>query len=86
MGFGNQETDGMLGEIEKEINPARRAEKVRKFQEIIYQEAPCIFLLSSQNLFAVSRRIKGVQTTIIRPNFLLSRMWIPKNLSKYTDQ
>ncbi len=86
MGFGNQETDGMLGEIEKEINPARRAEKVRKFQEIIYQEAPCIFLLSSQNLFAVSRRIKGVQTTIIRPNFLLSRMWIPKNLSKYTEQ
>lgn len=86
MGFGNAETDQMLADIEKEINPGRRAEKVKKFQEIIYNEAPCIFLLSSQNLFAVSKRVKGVQTTIMRPNFLMARMWIPKNLSKYADK
>jgi peptide/nickel transport system substrate-binding protein len=84
MGFGNSETDQLLEEIASETNLNLRAEKVRKFQEVIYSEAPCIFLLSSQNLFAVSKRIKGVQTTVIRPNFILSRMWIPKDLSKYS--
>jgi ABC-type transport system substrate-binding protein len=73
-----------LNDIASETNPGQRADKVKQFQEVIYNEAPCIFLLSSQNLFAVSKRIKGAQTTVIRPNFMLSRMWIPKNLTKYS--
>jgi peptide/nickel transport system substrate-binding protein len=84
MGFGNPKTDQMLNDIASETNPGQRADKVKQFQEVIYNEAPCIFLLSSQNLFAVSKRIKGAQTTVIRPNFMLSRMWIPKNLTKYS--
>ncbi|MCZ2356101.1 MAG: ABC transporter substrate-binding protein [Bacteroidia bacterium] len=86
MGFGTTETDRMLDAIAAETNPGKRAEMVKGFQEVIYQEAPCIFLLSSQNLFAVSKRVKGVQTTILRPNFLMSRMWIPHNLSRYAEK
>jgi peptide/nickel transport system substrate-binding protein len=83
MGFGTPETDAIIDALPGETDPEKRRQMIFTLQEIIHAESPCIFLFSSQNLMAVHRRIQNVQTTVVRPSFILSRMWVPQNLTRY---
>jgi peptide/nickel transport system substrate-binding protein len=83
MGFGSAETDALIDALPAETDPAKRRQMIFNLQDIIYKEAPCIFLFSSQNLMAIHRRIQNVQTTVVRPSFILSRMWVPRDLTRY---
>jgi len=83
MGFGSAETDALIDALPAETDPQKRRQMIFNLQDIIYKEAPCIFLFSSQNLMAIHRRIQNVQTTVVRPSFILSRMWVPQDLTRY---
>lgn len=63
--FENEEVDGILDSARQEVNVDKRAELYRRFQEIVNQELPAIFLFSPYYLYGVSDDYQGVGTKII---------------------
>ncbi len=55
-GFGTAETDNLIDQIEKEIDPAARKKLYHKWQEILHDEAAYIFLFTADNLMLVHNR------------------------------
>lgn len=68
VGFGNQETDALIEEIRTTLEEDKRNELYRKFQEILYEEQPYIFLFFNRNLIALSRRFKA-EASSVRPGY-----------------
>lgn len=63
--FENEEVDGILDSARQEVNVDKRAELYRRFQEIVGQELPALFLFSPYYLYGVSEDYQGVGTKII---------------------
>lgn len=58
-GFSNPRIDALLDAAETEGDQARRAEMYKEAQTIVNAEAPWIFLWLPQDLYGVSKRLKG---------------------------
>ncbi len=58
--FDNEEADKMIEEAREEKDRVKRVEKYHKFQEIIANEVPAIFLFSPKYLYLVDGNIKGI--------------------------
>ncbi len=67
VGFGNAETDALIDAIRTELDKTKRDELYKKFQEVVYDEQPYVFLYTSQDLIAINKRFQGVETTIKSP-------------------
>jgi peptide/nickel transport system substrate-binding protein len=68
--FGNPETDKLIDEIKGELNEDKRNNLYRKFQEIIHDQSPYIFLYSPKERIAIAKKFtKGAETFIVRPGF-----------------
>jgi peptide/nickel transport system substrate-binding protein len=68
--FGNPETDKLIDEIKGELNEDKRNNLYRKFQEIIHEQSPYIFLYSPKERIAIAKKFtKGAETFIVRPGF-----------------
>ena len=63
--FDNQEVDGILDSARQEVNVEKRGELYRRFQEIVGQEIPVIFLFSPYYPYGVSDDYQGVGTKIL---------------------
>lgn len=67
--YDNQQADLLLEEARKTIEPRDRLEKYNRFQNIVVQDAPAIFLYSAKYLYPQSNNIKGnVTSTIFTPS------------------
>jgi peptide/nickel transport system substrate-binding protein len=58
-GYANPEVDKLLDSAEVEINVDARRDLYLKAQEIVTREAPWVFLWLPQDLYGVSKRLKG---------------------------
>ncbi|MHB2165677.1 ABC transporter substrate-binding protein [Alsobacter sp. R-9] len=58
-GFSNARVDQLLDAAETETDQARRADMYKEAQAIVNAEAPWIFLWLPQDLYGVSKRLKG---------------------------
>lgn len=58
-GFSNARVDALLDSAETEIDPAKRASMYQEAQSIVNAEAPWVFLWLPQDLYGVSKRLKG---------------------------
>lgn len=58
-GYANPELDRLLDSAEVEINVDARRDLYLKAQEIVTREAPWVFLWLPQDLYGVSKRLKG---------------------------
>jgi peptide/nickel transport system substrate-binding protein len=58
-GYANPEVDKLLDSAEVEINVDARRDLYLKAQEIVTKEAPWVFLWLPQDLYGVSKRLKG---------------------------
>lgn len=58
--FDNSDADKMIEEAREEKDRNKRVEKYHKFQEIIAQEVPAIFLFSPKYLYLTEGSIKGI--------------------------
>ena len=68
-GFNNKEVDKLLEEARQINNQEQRTVKYKKFQEIINEEVPAIFLYSSKYIYIQDKKLNGQQTTnIIQPS------------------
>ncbi|MFH1182844.1 MAG: ABC transporter substrate-binding protein [Candidatus Moraniibacteriota bacterium] len=63
--FENQEVDRILDSARQEVNVDKRAEQYRRFQEIVSQEIPALFLFSPYYPYGVSDDYQGVGTKIL---------------------
>ncbi len=60
-GFSNAKVDALLDAAETETDQTKRAEMYKEAQAIVNAEAPWVFLWLPQDLYGVSKRLKGWQ-------------------------
>ncbi len=60
-GFSNADADRLLEEARHSTDEKERSGKYRKFQEIIRDQTPAIFLYSPSYNYVVAREIKGIR-------------------------
>ncbi len=60
-GYSNAEVDKLLDAAETEVDQAERADMYRKAQKQVNADAPWVFLWLPQDLYGVSKRLKGWQ-------------------------
>jgi len=72
VGFGNAAIDALIDSCNFTIDPAKRIPLVRKFQKVVYDEQPYIFLNSSTRRIAIHKRWGNVNFYIERPGFALN--------------
>lgn len=58
--FDNKDADDMLTALREELDPEKRKEKYRTFQEILYKENPAVFLYTPSYLYVVNGNVKGI--------------------------
>lgn len=63
--FDNAEADKLLEEARQEINPDIRRQKYVKFQNLVIEDAPVIFLYSPLYFYAVTKNTKGIEEALI---------------------
>lgn len=59
--YENSQTDKLLEEIRKTTDNQERKEKLAEFQNILIEDAPALFLFSSDYFYLTSNKIKGVK-------------------------
>jgi peptide/nickel transport system substrate-binding protein len=59
--YDNEEVDKLLEEARQEINQQIREEKYRKFQELVVDDIPTIFLYSPNYIYVHHKSIRGVE-------------------------
>lgn len=64
--YENKESDKLLEEARQTLaNEEERKQKLEKFQDLLIEEAPAVFLYTPDFLYWVSKEIKGINTKII---------------------
>ncbi|HNZ83902.1 MAG TPA: ABC transporter substrate-binding protein [Candidatus Pacearchaeota archaeon] len=59
--YDNKAVDKILEQLREEENDFSKTEKYEKLQELISQDAPCVFLYNPQNSYIVDQKIKGIE-------------------------
>lgn len=67
--FGNAETDKLIEAIRSELDEEKRNDLYRKFQVIVHEQVPYIFIWSPMEKIAISKRFENIETFIVRPGF-----------------
>jgi len=83
--YNNKEVDKLLEDARSTNDINSRREKYNKFQEIIAEEQPAIFLYSPNYTYALSKRIKGFSVkNILMPQdrFVNINEWYMKTIKK----
>lgn len=63
--YENKGADKLLEEARQTLNEEERKQKLEKFQDLLIEEAPAVFLYAPDFLYLVSKEIKGIKTKII---------------------
>ncbi len=71
MGFGNAESDRLIEEIRTTLDEDLRNQLLRKFQEILYEAQPGIFMFAPQERIVISKKFDA-EATPLRPGFFLN--------------
>jgi len=64
-GYENKECDKLLEEERQTQDEEKRKEALEKFQNLLIDDAPAVFLYSPDLLYLVSKEIKGINSKII---------------------
>ncbi len=73
-GFGNAKTDQLIEDIQKELDPAKRAKMYKEWQQILHDEVPYIFTFTGKQRIAVHNRFSkdNVHISEVNPGFWAS--------------
>ncbi len=63
--YENKECDKLLEEARQNLDEGKRKELLEKFQEILIEDAPAVFLYNPGYLYFVSKEIRGIKEGII---------------------
>jgi peptide/nickel transport system substrate-binding protein len=76
-GFGNAETDKVIGLSNKTIDPNERAFYLKKLQAMVYDEMPYIFMFAVKRKVAISRKFENRGMYAERPGVMLNNLKLP---------
>jgi peptide/nickel transport system substrate-binding protein len=68
-GFGNAKTDALIDQINNEMDVAKRSAMIKEFQQILHDEAPNIFLYTSNFRNAIHKRFEHIGAGPVYPGY-----------------
>ncbi|MCS6934527.1 MAG: ABC transporter substrate-binding protein [Chitinophagales bacterium] len=69
--FGNAETDKVIEELRSTLDENKRIELYKRFQKMLADEQPVVFMFYPKNRMAISKKFE-VEPTMINPGFNLA--------------
>lgn len=69
VGFGSEESDRLIDEIRECIDESKRNEMYLRFQELVAEEHPYVFLVAPKMCNAISKRFSNAESTPLRPGY-----------------
>jgi peptide/nickel transport system substrate-binding protein len=73
-GFGNAASDALIDSIKFTLDDLERNEMEKRFQQIVFEEQPYIFLFNSQRRIAVHKRFGNCELFFEKPGILLNNL------------
>lgn len=75
-GFSNSMADALIDSIKIEMNETKRTELSFRFQQLVYDEQPVVFLFASVRRMVVHKRFENIELYFDRPGILLNNLSI----------
>ncbi len=69
VGFGTSESDALIEKIRYNLDEPSRTAQYKRFQEIIYEESPYVFLNAQKNKLAFHKRFDNTKSYAVRPGY-----------------
>ena len=76
-GFGNELSDALIDSIRTEMDETKRTAMIMRFQQLVYDDQPVIFAISTYRKMAVHKRFGNVNMYFERPGVLLNELMPP---------
>ncbi|MBL0328948.1 MAG: hypothetical protein IPP64_05925 [Bacteroidetes bacterium] len=73
-GFGNAETDALIDSIKYTLDPTKSIPMMKRFQEIVYDEQPYIFMFAGLRRNIIHKRFGNQEMYFERPGVWLSNL------------
>ncbi len=73
-GFGNSESDALIKQINQTVVDSLRTPLVKKFQEIVYDEQPYVFMFAALRKVAIHKRFGNQKVYFERPGILFNNL------------
>lgn len=71
VGFGNQESDELIEQIRTTMDEEKRNEMYLRFQEIVAEQQPYVFLVAPKLCTAINKRFRNVKSSALRPGYVV---------------
>lgn len=68
-GFGNSQTDALIEQIRQELDPVKRNALYYKWQEILHEEVPYIFMNSQPFKNVINKKFDNINASSIYPGY-----------------
>jgi len=81
--YSNKEIDKIIDQIRIELDEKKRVDLYKRFQVILYNDMPCIFLTQPLDRIIIHKRFRNAEALTVRPGYQPIRFWTPKELIKY---
>lgn len=69
VGFGNPQSDALIDSIRVELDANKRAEMNKRFQVMLYDEVPYIFMSCPKETIAIHKRFTNAEVSVMRPGY-----------------
>jgi peptide/nickel transport system substrate-binding protein len=76
--YSNPEVDRLITQARKEFDQKKRQQELWRFQEILHDEQPYLFLYAPDTLMAVHRRIVGIRPAPAGIDYNFWQWYVPK--------
>lgn len=84
-GFGNAETDALIDSIRYQVDDNKRIPLSKKFQQMVVDEQPYIFLFASMRRIACHKRWSNTYFFFDKPGLLLNTLHLPNSVVKQNN-
>lgn len=85
-GYSNPEVDRLLDIVRTSQDENERKEAYQKFQQVIHDDPPGIFLFWRDFAYAIDKRFRGIPDRPFEFFKNLPNVWVPKSEQKYANQ
>jgi len=80
-GFGNAETNALIEAIRSELDPGKRKALYMKWQELLHEEVPYVFLFSGKRRNAIHKRFTNLKEGARNPGYYSGGFQMAKGFS-----
>lgn len=83
--YSNPESDKLQEEYRKELDENKRADIIKRWQKVVYDDQPYTFLWSPKSRYVYNKRFKNTKFYSKRNSPNLNEWWVPKGSQKFSQ-